>query len=430
MPEILKISGLGPIKNLKIEVKPLTVLVGPQASGKSLVAQVLYFFRTIRSELARKYTNEVDFSSSWQNNVVRSLLDELRGDDFSCFITNSTKLSYLSECTIDPDYKPEESDIPCYKKWTINFNNQNMNISLGRDLKIFMKSCVDIWRMVPGNLQNERFSNNIFIPTERTILTKFLENEPSVLYGDAQPLPFRRFADFLAGAKAIYRSQLKTKNKSTNRHEIFQEVMERQLRALKGEAYIPETGPPVWKFKINQGGEEKILPLPMLASGQMEAWPFFAVAATWGANIIPPSFFFEEPETHLHPAAQRIIVETIGFLVNKYISFFITTHSPYVLYTINNLMQTFMTYAAFCEKHPPLRMGEGRCGDHLGAEMPENHHFLDPKNVAAYRLTADGKAVSIIDKKTGMLDSDEVDATSNQLGREFDALLDLEEGRG
>lgn len=58
MPEILKISGLGPIKNLKIEIKPLTVLVGPQASGKSLAAQALYFFRTLRSEFDQRYKRE------------------------------------------------------------------------------------------------------------------------------------------------------------------------------------------------------------------------------------------------------------------------------------------------------------------------------------------------------------------------------------
>ncbi len=397
MSEILKISGLGPIKNIKIEVKPLTILVGPQASGKSLVAQVLYFFRTLRSELARRYTPDMDSAKSWQNEVVRKILDELRGEPFGYFANKTARISY--------------ENAKKGNNWSVSINSSNRRVTVNPDLKKDMAQWVDLWNNDSDKLFYETPEETVFIPTERTLLTKFFESEPSILFSKYQPLAFRRFADRLAGAQRHNKYRLKLKKKSPEKiHPRFEHILKAQRRALKGDAYIPETGPQVWKFRIYPGGKEKILPLAILASGQMEAWPFFAVAASYGVfKNLKMSFIFEEPETHLHPAAQRIIMETITFLVHWTHPFFMTTHSPYIIYTVNNLMQTHISYSG---------------------KVPEEKAFLNPKDVAAYRLTSDGEAASIVDKETGLMASEEVDATANQLGREFDELLDLEEGRG
>ncbi len=43
--ETLQIQNLGPIRQAQIEVRDITLLLGPQATGKSLTAQTLYFMR-------------------------------------------------------------------------------------------------------------------------------------------------------------------------------------------------------------------------------------------------------------------------------------------------------------------------------------------------------------------------------------------------
>jgi len=45
MSEKLIIRNFGPIKEANIELRDLTVFVGPQATGKYLAAQSLYFLR-------------------------------------------------------------------------------------------------------------------------------------------------------------------------------------------------------------------------------------------------------------------------------------------------------------------------------------------------------------------------------------------------
>ena len=47
MKEHLTIRNFGPINKADIEPRDLTIFVGPQATGKSLAAQSLYFLRGI-----------------------------------------------------------------------------------------------------------------------------------------------------------------------------------------------------------------------------------------------------------------------------------------------------------------------------------------------------------------------------------------------
>jgi predicted ATPase len=45
------IKNFGPIKYAEIEVKKILVLIGEQASGKSTIAKLIYFFKTIQEDL-------------------------------------------------------------------------------------------------------------------------------------------------------------------------------------------------------------------------------------------------------------------------------------------------------------------------------------------------------------------------------------------
>lgn len=47
----IQIKYLGPVKELKMEIKDFNLLIGEQAAGKSTVAKAIYFFRTIKTTL-------------------------------------------------------------------------------------------------------------------------------------------------------------------------------------------------------------------------------------------------------------------------------------------------------------------------------------------------------------------------------------------
>ena len=83
----------------------------------------------------------------------------------------------------------------------------------------------------------------------------------------------------------------------------------------------------------------------------------------------------EEPEAHLHPAAQRQMARGIVRLVNAGVMVLITTHSDFLLGAINNLLR--LSFA-----------GEDKLAE-LGFENPD---CLSHDNVSAYRFVVDEAA--------------------------------------
>jgi hypothetical protein len=94
-------GSLGPLgEGTELEVRPLTVLVGRQGTGKSLAAQVLYFFRDLPFLVS--YDDAVhrrDLSvrlEAGAETVVRSVLDGLRSRQrtFATFASPSASLQW------------------------------------------------------------------------------------------------------------------------------------------------------------------------------------------------------------------------------------------------------------------------------------------------------------------------------------------------
>jgi len=80
----------------------------------------------------------------------------------------------------------------------------------------------------------------------------------------------------------------------------------------------------------------KRLPIPLAPSGIRESLTVaLALASIGNPNIV----MIEEPEAHLHPRAQKHLAKLIAKSINKFNKkVVITTHSDYLIYTINNLI--------------------------------------------------------------------------------------------
>lgn len=134
----------------------------------------------------------------------------------------------------------------------------------------------------------------------------------------------------------------------------------------------------------------------------MSSWPFFTIARDYLDVTEEHCFYFEEPETHLHPNAQVEVVKTIAYLISRGHRFVITTHSPFILYVINNLIQAHIAY---------------------DGKPPEGEFSIDPDHVAAYCMGENPH--SIVDKETRLLDLDEIDDVFDDIGEYFQTMLDV-----
>jgi hypothetical protein len=181
---------------------------------------------------------------------------------------------------------------------------------------------------------------------------------------------------------------------------------------LKGK-YIPDED----MVRLSDGSK---VTLELLSSGQQEALPLVLVLAY---TISPrhktnnhTNIYIEEPEAHLFPDAQEQISRLISFLrynVGQEVTFVITTHSPYILAAFNNLIKA----GNLVKQNPGLK-------DAVCKEIPESMH-IDIERFSAYSLEG-GRAVSIIDEETHLINADAIDSVSESIMEIFNALQDIE----
>jgi hypothetical protein len=89
-----------------------------------------------------------------------------------------------------------------------------------------------------------------------------------------------------------------------------------------------------------------------------------------------------------------------------------TTHSPYVLSALNNLI-----FAYKVANEVPERAEEV-------AQIIPREQWLNPEDFAAYYV-ADGGIRSIVNPKTGLISENELDSVSEDIGGEFDELMSI-----
>jgi predicted ATP-dependent endonuclease of OLD family len=118
----------------------------------------------------------------------------------------------------------------------------------------------------------------------------------------------------------------------------------------------------------------------------------------------------EEPEAHLFPEAQKEIANLIALMSNLENSqVIITTHSPYILASINNLI--------FAHK-------VGSENEEVSARINKNLWISREKVYAA--LVTDGQVKDIIDSELNIIQQEKIDSVSVVINDEFDFLFQFE----
>jgi hypothetical protein len=161
----------------------------------------------------------------------------------------------------------------------------------------------------------------------------------------------------------------------------------------------------------SSSGQQETLPLILI----LKSLPF--IKPRWGGA--GKTVYIEEPEAHMFPTAQRNIVELIATVFNesKDLQFFITTHSPYVLTAINNLLQAGQLQAQLEKAEDMERL------DALKQIVPPERR-LNLEDVAVYSLSDKGCEM-IIDQETGLIQTNIIDTVSDELSIQFGKLLDF-----
>ena len=121
-------------------------------------------------------------------------------------------------------------------------------------------------------------------------------------------------------------------------------------------------------------------------------------------------FIIEEPESHLFPESQKYITELIALVNNCRHSVVLTTHSPYVLGTLNNLL-----YAGTIPFNDSKKV----------SEIISESFLLDYNHFNAW-FVKDGRIENCMDSEIHMIQNERIDEISKVINENFDKLLELQ----
>jgi hypothetical protein len=280
----------------------------------------------------------------------------------------------------------------------------------------------ELWVKLSLVLNKTRTQANIFIPSGRAFFTDLGKSVSALQNPDMDQIT-RRFAGQIA-----WDTRWKVGLLTTGRDAV--PGIEREMARIVGGVVIVSDGKP--HFLSSDG---RRLPLSLQSSGTQELLPMFSVlnylayhqehfyaraAATKVsplADIIDHSFlvYLEEPEAHVFPGTQRELVRLFAWLANdKILSFdwVITTHSPYILSSFNNLIEAGQA----ARKNPELH-------DQVAKIIPEQY-WIKEGDFKAYAIE-NGELRSILNE-SGFVEGNYLDQVSEVIGNEFDELLRLE----
>jgi hypothetical protein len=402
----LTVKNFSVIKEAELEFGEITVLIGPQSSGKSLLCKLAYFLgKTVIDIAAGRVIN--DFEISDVENAVKkefavwfphdgwglnSWEVRLLSGHFAVSLSSSAGGSRDST-NLSLEFSGEFVDT--YKKQLQSFRRE-----APAEARIEAVPYINFRRLMGKGI----WDTATYIPSERAYFVD-TQRGYSVLANESEPL-VSAFAMFYANSM---------------KPEIPKLRMHQQLggEIIRGEDF--------WLFAFDDG---RTLPLSHLSAGSKSLITLLSVLEMYQhqrpatkkqiqAGFGPAhyyhddEFFIEEPEADIFPQTQYEVVRYLAELRNEEDiepHFTITTHSPYILSSFNNLLEAWQVGHTDEERGKAIR------------EIIDEKYWVNPQEFRAYSIKG-GYLDSIMDKETHLISDNFLDSVSERIGGEFDQLL-------
>ncbi len=433
------------VRPCEIELRKFMLLIGEQASGKSTIAKLIYFFQTLPDAL---YENALLSLAKGQTNFeFVKHINLIARDKFLETFGPTARADYF-EVYFHYD---DSSFLKIYQgkdRLTYAIFEDHFGQSVGEQIIKFFNA--------PRWSETER-SDEIFLRQEfkRNLYSVFCRNNSDITYVIAErntvvayPSIFEEivsseieklvedevkeqdfekrqrrgnekllmeFVKWSKGVRENFRNNGRTFRTAAiyllNR-DILYKLNQIAESILKGKYRSDDYGE---QIELKESGLR--ISIKDASSGQQEVLRIIqGLFLAIGLRNRKEFLIVEEPEAHLFPIAQKHLINAFALFLNTIPEgkLIITTHSPYILACINILLMANFTSQQDGEV---LR---NRVNDKISADF-----WLNPENFNAYALGGKKYCVDIKDEATGLISQNYLDTISEQLGIEFSQLYDL-----
>lgn len=433
----LIVKNFGPLKDIEIEVREMVTFIGAQASGKSTLAKLLSIFE----------------DENFRRDDLITFEDELKKYNIFSYLKKDTFIHYENETSTNVclnrfmyennishkagsinwlNYIKEKEDNVEYITLLKDYINYDLTYTLikaeyfRKVLALFSstnksKKLVDYLLMSRNKLTKINIDtifeiSNIDKKAENYISTyeSIVNILPEVYAFDSIYIPAERnFLHLIEGnVMGLIKSGVNIPehilNIGNEYEKAIQTIKELPLTIIDKKIKYKREG----KNSYIYHNENEKVNLLESASGLQSVIPILLLVEYSKTLKEEYNFNFvvEEPELNLYPKAQH---ELIKYLVKNCLferkNLILTTHSPFVLASINNLLLAFDK-----GKTKPIEVNK----------IIKKESWLNPKNFIAYELK-NGKAKKIMDDKLGQIKENMIDSVSDAFSDEFDKLLDV-----
>lgn len=408
MNERLIVKSFGPVKELDITFKKVTLFIGDQGTGKSCIAKLFSMFKWLEKVLSQKKYKQNYFEQ--YNRFLTKLCSYHRIDSF---VQVDSFLMFESKHYI---FEYQEGSFRIY-------NNENIG---------------GLFQINETSEDANGLAKIMYIPAERSIVS-VAENKTKLL--KELPDSSETFSDEFVNAKKFFKSG----------YELPFEGFRFEYDTLNEAGWVSDGNYKVRLINASSGIQSS-LPMCMVSeylSQMVSACEEVKlskeekdrlekrVAEIMQDNAISDSIkdmmirqlssanrydrfinVVEEPELSLFPESQMEVLRSLVAInaSSEQNMLVLTSHSPYSLAILNMLVMGAKVYKKASEDDKAI----------IENILPRKYH-LDENEVAAYRLSSkdENYCASIINENTGMIAKNDLDSCSDEINRIFNQLYRL-----
>lgn len=385
LKEKLIIKNFGPIKDVELEIKKTTVFIGEQGTGKSAISRLLYLLRY--DQFIKELYSKKAIIEDWLNER-----------DLSQYFLKKTEVYYETDyfsIQIRPD------------SYIINLNDNHIGNLLSTE-KSLLNELANL------NIPNERLRHQ-----EISDLITYNDNLLGKIIGEVSFIPTERIIiPYLAVSAFSLNKVIETLpnyiQNAGKGFELFRVAFEREKINIDLTIILDRNVSFYYQdnvARIKKDGQD--FTLVEAESGIQSLVPLLAEFETYKNFKRSWTYIVEEPELNLFPKTQYNLIKYLlsSFINREGRSIVITTHSPYILTSLNNLMYAY-------------KVGQAHSKD--ADKIIGKKYWLNPDDVSAYMLLPNGECEDIFDREEGLIKAEKIDGVSTTINQEFDNLMNIE----
>lgn len=438
----ISVTNLGAIKEATVEIGGLTVFVGQNGTGKSYLAKVIYGF----------HNGETVFFNSSQ--YQKRFQEILFGKTIS---TTEEIIQHLYALTPDSFRQISQALVNLHAELFKNRLGEYFN----DDSNLFVNTTISYSELEPFSEKKIQALLSKTINKVEADLKKSPDEMTSeqilklfcwyifwsldIGYADTDYFPAAR-SNFMLTYKALYRaradehvgltSSKAIRTRKTGALTRFDKPTEDFLSRLydldssqesplaavadklqtllygKDQLLVNQSEGSLADFRYQVKNSENKLRLHLTSSMVTETSPLLIGLKHW---VEPNSLLIiDEPESHLHPEAQRALVSGLAEAVNQGLKVILITHSPYILSCVNNLIK----FGRLVKNFPDDNEVKTLQKDHPEMVALE-------KKVTAYHFGLDGMVKDIV-LSSGLIDEAEFTEPFDRINEIYETMRDIE----